>query len=59
VPVTSISPEEAPDYFGWWGSFAGADLLASSAITRKKLGWNPTGLALINDLERMDYSQIA
>jgi nucleoside-diphosphate-sugar epimerase len=59
VPVISISPEEAPDYFGWWGGFAGADLLASSAITRKKLGWNPTGPALINDLERMDYPQVA
>ena len=59
VPVTSISPEEAPGHFGWWGAFAGADLLASSAITRKKLGWNPTGPALINDLEQMDYSQVA
>jgi nucleoside-diphosphate-sugar epimerase len=59
VPVISISPEEAPDYFGWWGRFAGADLLASSAITRKKLGWNPTGPALISDLEQMDYSQVA
>jgi nucleoside-diphosphate-sugar epimerase len=47
VPVISISPEEAPDYFGWWGRFAGADLRASSAITRKKLGWNPTGPAPI------------
>jgi nucleoside-diphosphate-sugar epimerase len=59
VPVISISPEEAPDYFGWWGIFAGADLLASSAITRKRLGWNPTGPALIADLEKMDYSQVA
>lgn len=58
VPVISISPEEAPDYFGWWGSFAGADLLASSTITRKKLRWNPTGPALISDLEQMDYSQV-
>jgi len=57
--VISISSEEAPDYFGWWGRFAGADLLASSAITRKKLGWNPTGPALVTDLQRMDYSQAA
>jgi nucleoside-diphosphate-sugar epimerase len=59
MPVISISPEEAPDYFGWWGRFAGEDLLASSAITRKKLGWDPTGPSLISDLEQMDYSQIA
>jgi nucleoside-diphosphate-sugar epimerase len=59
MPVISISPEEAPDYFGWWGRFAGEDLLASSAITRKKLGWDPTGPSLISDLEQIDYSQIA
>jgi hypothetical protein len=58
VSVISISAEEAPEYFGWWGMFAGADLLASSATTRKKLGWNPTGPALIADLEQMDHSQV-
>jgi len=59
VPVVSLTPEEAPAHFGWWGMFASNDLLASSAITRKKLGWNPTGPGLIADLEQMDYSQVA
>jgi nucleoside-diphosphate-sugar epimerase len=59
VPVKSISAEEAPAHFGWWGMFAGADLLASSAITRQKLGWNPTGRGLLADMEEMDYPRIA
>jgi len=38
---------------------AGADLLASSAITRQKLGWNPTGPRLLADMEQIDYSRVA
>src|SRR5258708_34345444 len=41
-PGISISPEEAPDYFGWLGGFSGADLLASNSITRKQLRWEPS-----------------
>ena len=47
VPVISVSSEEAPGHFGWLAAFAGRDLPASSAITRKKLGWQPTGPGLI------------
>lgn len=56
VPVVSISPEEAPAHFGWLAMFAGLDMPASSALTRQRLGWNPTGPALIADLEQMRYS---
>ena len=56
VPAVSIRPEEAPKHFGWLAPFAGMDLTASSAITRQKLGWNPTGPGLITDLENMRYS---
>jgi nucleoside-diphosphate-sugar epimerase len=56
VPVKSISPEAAQAHFGWYGMFAAHDLLASSAQTRKKLGWHPTGPGLIADLEQMHYS---
>jgi nucleoside-diphosphate-sugar epimerase len=55
VPVKSISPEEAPAHFGWLSMFAGFDAPASSTLTRKKLGWHPTGPGLIADLERMSY----
>jgi len=58
VPVVSLSPEEAPAHFGWLAMFAGLDLPASSALTRARLGWQPTGKGLIADLKRMDYSEV-
>jgi nucleoside-diphosphate-sugar epimerase len=56
VPVKSLSPEEAQAHFGWLAMFAGLDTPASSAKTRKQLGWNPTGPGLIADLEQMRYA---
>ena len=53
VPVKSIAPEEAPAHFGWLAMFAGRDLPASSELTRRKLGWVPTGPGLIADLEQL------
>lgn len=55
VPVKSISADEAQAHFGWLAMFVGHDLLASSAKTRKKLGWNPTGPGLIADLDRAEF----
>jgi nucleoside-diphosphate-sugar epimerase len=55
LPAVSIAPEEAAAHFGWLGMFAGRDLPASSAWTREKLGWNPTGPGLIADLEKTKY----
>lgn len=56
VPVISIAAEEAPAYFGPFAMFASLDMPASSALTRERLGWEPTGPALIADLQAMDYS---
>jgi nucleoside-diphosphate-sugar epimerase len=58
IPAKSVSPEEAQSHFGWLAMFATHDLQASSAITRKRLGWNPTGRGLIADLEQMRYHEI-
>jgi len=58
LPVVSLTPEEAPEHFGWLAMFAGLDLPASSAKTRELLGWNPTGPGLIEDLKAMDYSGV-
>ncbi|MDE1900577.1 MAG: SDR family oxidoreductase [Alphaproteobacteria bacterium] len=55
VPVKSVTPEEAQTYLGWLAMFASQDITASSVITRKKLGWNPTGPGLIADLDQMKY----
>ena len=51
MPVVSKSPEEAGEHFGWLGMFAGADIPASSALTQERLGWRPTGVGLISDLD--------
>jgi nucleoside-diphosphate-sugar epimerase len=59
VPVRSLSPEQAMDHFGWLGPFAGFDMPASSAWTRQRLGWEPTGPSLLEDLQNMDYSLAA
>ena len=57
VPVVSISPEQAQEHFGFLGLFAGWDAHTSSAKTRAKLGWNPTGPDLLTDLGNMRYTQ--
>jgi len=58
LPVESITPEAAPDYFGPLASLVTIDLAASSALTRRQLGWNPTGPDLLTDLRSMDYSVV-
>lgn len=55
VPVVSLAPEEAQAHFGWLAMFVGRDSPASSAQTRKQLGWNPTGPGMIEDLKNMRY----
>jgi nucleoside-diphosphate-sugar epimerase len=57
VPVISISPEQAQEHFGFLGFFAGRDAQTSSAQTRAKLGWKPTGPDLLTDLGNMRYAQ--
>jgi len=56
VPVVSLSQEEAQAHFGWLAMFAGFDMPASSAQTRQRLGWRPTGPGLIADLEQMRWA---
>jgi nucleoside-diphosphate-sugar epimerase len=56
LPVVSLSPEEAGEHFGWLAAFVGFDIPASSALTQERLGWHPTGPALIADLEQMRYA---
>ena len=56
LPVKSIPAEEAQAFFGWMAMFAGLDMPASSALTRQKLNWTPTGSGLIADLERLEIA---
>ena len=55
VQTVSIAQEKAAEHFGWFAHFAGLDMPASSAWTRKTLGWEPTGPGLIQDLTNMKY----
>jgi nucleoside-diphosphate-sugar epimerase len=56
LPVESLTPEQAPAYFGSFANLAMIDLAASSALTREWLNWNPSGPDLLTDLRNMDYS---
>jgi nucleoside-diphosphate-sugar epimerase len=55
VPVVSKSREEAADHFGWIAHFFGIDSPASSALTQERLGWRPTRVGLIADLNAEHY----
>lgn len=57
LPVESRSPGEAQDHFGWLAAFVGMDASASAERTRARLGWDPTGPGLIEDMERSEYFQ--
>jgi nucleoside-diphosphate-sugar epimerase len=56
VPVVSLTPDLAEEHFGWLGLFMGLDMPASSAWTRKRLGWRPAGPGVIADLRQMNYA---
>ena len=55
VPVVSLSPEEAGEHFGWLSFVIAADNPTSSALTRERLGWQPTKPGLTEDLEQGYY----
>jgi len=55
VPVVSKSRDEAADHFGWMAHFFGIDSPASSALTRKRLGWRSVQPGLIADLNAEHY----
>jgi nucleoside-diphosphate-sugar epimerase len=55
VPVTSISPDDAPAHFGWIAGFFGTDAAASNALTRERFHWDPTGPGLLDDLDQGHY----
>jgi nucleoside-diphosphate-sugar epimerase len=55
LPAVSRTKEQATAHFGWFAPFAALDVPASSARTRDALGWRPTGIGLLEDLERPSY----
>lgn len=56
VPAAPVATEQAAAHFGWIGGFFALDLPASSALTRERLGWRPTGPTLLEDLAAGAYT---
>ncbi len=57
LSVVSVAPEDAGAHFGWIGGFWGVDVPTSSVLTQERLGWQPTGPGLVEDLEAGHYFQ--
>jgi nucleoside-diphosphate-sugar epimerase len=55
VRVSSMSEEEAAPHFSWLSPFAAMDARSSSSLTRSKLGWDPTQVGLIEDIQSAGY----
>jgi nucleoside-diphosphate-sugar epimerase len=53
LPAVSISPEEAAAVYGFLGHFMNLDSPTSNTKTRERLGWNPTGPTLLEDLSNL------
>lgn len=58
VPVVSRLQEQAADHFGWMGLFFGMNASVSSSLTRERLGWRPTHVGLVGDLENGTYFEM-
>ncbi|WP_328902154.1 SDR family oxidoreductase [Streptomyces sp. NBC_00441] len=55
VPTASVAPADAAGRFGWLAGMVSLDSPASSALTRERFGWKPTGPGLIEDLDQGHY----
>jgi nucleoside-diphosphate-sugar epimerase len=55
LPLVSVSPEDAPAHFTWMANFIGLDAPASAEFTKGLLGWEPTQVGLIADLDEGHY----
>lgn len=50
LPVTSVDPADAEEHFGFIGRFFAMEMSATSDATRELLGWEPTGVGLLDDI---------
>jgi nucleoside-diphosphate-sugar epimerase len=59
LPLVSVSVEQAREHFDWMAAFWALDAPASSALTQARLGWTPTHIGLVEDLEQGHYFRSA
>ncbi|MFJ9371252.1 SDR family oxidoreductase [Nocardia sp. NPDC101769] len=55
LPVESVPAAAAFDHFGWLAGVLSLDSPASSSLTRRLLGWQPTHPGLLGDLDHGRY----
>lgn len=55
VPVVSTTGDATTKHFGWFAGFAAMTMSASSAKTRKLLGWEPKQPGLLDDIANAGY----
>ncbi len=55
VPVVRKSPQEAGKQFSFLAPFVSADNPTSSRLTQERLGWSPTQIGLMADLNGAGY----
>lgn len=53
VPVVSLAPEDAEAHFGFMGQVLMMDSPTANTKTRERLGWEPTGPSLLDDLANL------
>ncbi|TWR25155.1 SDR family oxidoreductase [Mucilaginibacter pallidiroseus] len=52
LPLVSLNPDKAKEHFTWFAHFASFNSPSSNQITCDTLGWKPTGIGLIQDMEQ-------
>jgi nucleoside-diphosphate-sugar epimerase len=57
IPTASVTAEELMAQLGFIGRVFGADIPASSTITRERLGWTPTHQGLLADIAAGYYGR--
>jgi nucleoside-diphosphate-sugar epimerase len=55
LPSAGIAAEDANEHFSYLGGFVGLDNPISSALTRRRLTWEPSHPGLIEDLDHGHY----
>lgn len=52
LPVKSVNREEAMQHFGWMSYFITFDCPATTYQTQEQLGWKPTQIGLLEDIQQ-------
>ncbi|MFG2598443.1 SDR family oxidoreductase [Streptomyces sp. NPDC048462] len=56
LPAESVAPQDAGAHFGFVGGFFASTMTASNDATRQLLAWEPTGPALLADIDAGAYT---